>query len=207
MNPQPRRRCSRPRTSHGRSSRSTGSSRTVRCTLLPSAIAALLAIHHGHSHLQPARPCRLLTAKSPLFDAAASHGCLSADVPIAGRRRQPYILAAGLIGILSWAGLSVVSRGEGSAPSQWLVLLTFTVSNLSTALSDVVVDAMVAEKAGGDDGVEDDLQSWCWSCMAVGGIAGSTLGALSLSCKRRTGGPNHVSASRPPFATNLLHAA
>ena len=79
-----------------------------------------------------------------------------------------------MIGIMSWTALSIVSttttttssgHGHGgdssephTPPSQWVVLIAFTVCNLSTALSDVVVDAMVAEKAGGHDAIEDDLQ-------------------------------------------------
>eukprot|EP00041_Stephanoeca_diplocostata_P006232 m.78740 g.78740 ORF g.78740 m.78740 type:complete len:494 (+) comp16249_c0_seq1:286-1767(+) len=142
------------------------------------------------------------------------YGLLSDYVPINGKRRQPYIFASGLLGVVSWICLAYVAMQHAalsaelsvgnmtgdhsnetsdihlnntgtdapvSATLTWLVLASLLIGNLSTAVSDVVVDACVAERASGNDSIEDDLQGWCWNCMAVGGMLGSLVGAVALS--------------------------
>ena len=51
----------------------------------------------------------------------------------------------------------------------WWLVAAMLLSNISTAVADVVVDAMVAERAGASDSVEAGLQEFCWNSMFVGG--------------------------------------
>ena len=47
-------------------------------------------------------------------------------------------------------------------------------------MSDVVADAMVAERAKQHENGAGDIQSLCWACLAVGG----TIGAASSGASR-----------------------
>ena len=144
---------------------------------------------------------RLSAAESALLTSTALipwslkplYGITSDCVPIHGRRRKPYILLAAMLGTASWATLAIqVDEGRAGGGlaivSRRRLLLCMTLGNLSTALSDVVVDAMVAEKSrdlgggggGGSEHSEDALdamlQNGCWTAMAAGGLAASALG-------------------------------
>jgi MFS family permease len=105
-----------------------------------------------------------------------------------------------VVGLLAWVGLSAITARDAQAPpppppgdaeddaaaaaaasSGWLLMMAMLLSNLSTAVSDVVVDAMVAEKSGGSDALEDDLQAFCWNALFVGGALGSAVGAVAMT--------------------------
>ena len=105
--------------------------------------------------------CRLTRAVRP---ALATRRPLS-GVPIGGLRRKPYVTLAGLLGVLAWIGLWHTSRsftpgGDSSETvgtrvgsderSHMALLLLGTAASLSTAVSDVIVDAIVAEKSNAD---------------------------------------------------------
>jgi len=51
-----------------------------------------------------------------------------------------------------------------------VTLLLMMLGNLGIAVSDVIVDAIVVEKARQDDGLMGNLQSYSWSCRAAGAI-------------------------------------
>lgn len=119
------------------------------------------------------------------------YGLVSDARPLWGRRRKPYLIIGALLGAVSWVSLALLSR-HGEDANRHLLLALLVAGNLSTALSDVIVDAMVAEraaaaaKAGGDEcqtGTEgeDALQTLCWGSLSVGGLVGSGLGVLSGS--------------------------
>lgn len=95
----------------------------------------------------------------PLF------GFISDGLPIFGYKRRPYLIAAGLLGALSWVALATwVDTAFGAA-------LAIALSSVSTNLSDVIADSLVAERAR-KESLESagSLQSLCWGSMAFGGI-------------------------------------
>ena len=125
----------------------------------------------------------------PLF------GIMSDCLPLGGRRRKPYVTIAAVLGVCAWTWLANTvadagASGGGQGQGQGLLLLCMFMGNLSTALSDVVVDALVAEKsrdlaaasssgsdaAAGEDALDAMLQNGCWTAMAAGGLAASALG-------------------------------
>ena len=95
-------------------------------------------------------------------------------------------MLAGVVGLAAWLWLAVMSRDGASEASSdggsganddvvvadgvmWWLVAAMLLSNISTAVADVVVDAMVAERAGSSDSVEAGLQEFCWNSMFVGG--------------------------------------
>lgn len=130
------------------------------------------------------------------------YGLLSDFVPLWGKRRQSYVFLSGILGVLACLGLCGLSylattdlaaaeyTFGGAQRFRMAVLAGYFLINLCTALSDVVVDAMVAERTKAkaadnnskdNDSDDEQLQSFCWSCMGLGGIAGSILGGVSFS--------------------------
>ena len=94
----------------------------------------------------------LLVTSSLPWSFKPLYGVISDAFPIFGAHRKPYLLAAAAVGLVSWICLAAVAAthdGDSAAdiPS-WLLLAPMVLSNFSTALSDVIVDAMVAERCG-----------------------------------------------------------
>ncbi|RWR94891.1 Biopterin transport-related protein BT1 [Cinnamomum micranthum f. kanehirae] len=107
------------------------------------------------------------------------YGILSDCIPISGRKRVPYLIIATLFSLFPWLILGV----EASLRSSHLSLtILLTLQNIGSAMSDVVVDAMIAEAVRLDRAAfAGDLQSVSWSAMALGGICGSLLGGYTLN--------------------------
>ncbi|MDJ0743587.1 MAG: folate/biopterin family MFS transporter [Xenococcaceae cyanobacterium MO_167.B27] len=95
----------------------------------------------------------------PLF------GFMSDGLPIFGYRRRPYLILSGLLGAVSWVMLAtVVDRGSTAT----IVIL---MTSLSVAISDVIVDSLVVEKAREESlGQAGSIQSLCWGFSALGGL-------------------------------------
>ncbi|QQE64610.1 folate/biopterin family MFS transporter [Leptolyngbya sp. BL0902] len=105
----------------------------------------------------------------PLF------GFISDGLPIGGYRRRPYLLLSGLLGAAAWLALATVVQ------SGWAAILAITLSSLSVAISDVIVDSLVVERARGESqGEAGTLQSLAWGASAVGGLMTAYLGGLLL---------------------------
>lgn len=105
----------------------------------------------------------------PLF------GFISDGLPIAGYRRRPYLLLSGLLGAAAWLALATVVQ------SGWAAILAITLSSLSVAIGDVIVDSLVVERARGESqGEAGTLQSLAWGASAVGGLMTAYLGGVLL---------------------------
>lgn len=92
-------------------------------------------------------------------------GLLSDSVPIAGYRRRPYLILSGLLGTLSWIALATVVQNA------WTATFALLVTSLSVALSDVIVDSIVVERARKESLLRSgSLQSLTWGVSAVGGL-------------------------------------
>ncbi|XP_062179336.1 probable folate-biopterin transporter 4 isoform X1 [Phragmites australis] len=107
------------------------------------------------------------------------YGILSDCIPIKQRKRIPYLIISSCLSLFPWLilGLSETLRSSSNFLTALLI-----VQNLGSAMTDVVIDAMVAEavRSAGPE-FAGDLQSLSWSSMAVGGIFGSLLGGYALS--------------------------
>ena len=94
------------------------------------------------------------------------YGFLTDGLPIFGYRRKPYLILAGILGSASWASLATVV----DTPTQAVV--ASTIASLGVAMSDVVVDSLVVQRAREDETASSGaLQSLCWTCQSSGGLA------------------------------------
>ncbi len=109
----------------------------------------------------------------PLF------GFMSDGLPIFGYRRRPYLILSGIFGAVAWIGMAIV------VDSGWKATALMLLSSLSVAVSDVIVDSLVVERARNESlSHAGSLQSLCWGSSAVGGLitaylSGSLLEAFS----------------------------
>ncbi|NMF85388.1 folate/biopterin family MFS transporter [Nodosilinea sp. P-1105] len=105
----------------------------------------------------------------PLF------GFVSDGFPILGYRRRPYLMLSGLLGTGAWLALATVVQSREGA------IAAITLSSLSVAVGDVIVDSLVVERARGESlGQAGTLQSLAWGASAVGGVITAYLGGLLL---------------------------
>ncbi|HIK45666.1 MAG TPA: folate/biopterin family MFS transporter [Leptolyngbyaceae cyanobacterium M65_K2018_010] len=105
----------------------------------------------------------------PLF------GLVSDGLPIFGYRRRPYLVLSGLLGAASWWALATVVQ------SSWGAIAAISLSSLSVAIGDVIVDSLVVERARGESlGTAGTLQSLAWGAAAVGGLLTAYLGGVLL---------------------------
>jgi len=134
-------------------------------------------------HLSPAEVAALSGLFIVPWTIKPLYGFFSDTVPLFGYRRKSYLLLAGLVGSASWLALATVVDSVQAA------VFFSLLASASVAVSDVVVDSLVVERARqsaeAGDGTSGGgaLQSLCWSCQAFGGLAsayasGSLLDAL-----------------------------
>jgi folate/biopterin transporter len=92
-------------------------------------------------------------------------GFISDGLPIFGYRRRPYLILSGIVGAIAWIGLATVVNNA------WTAIAAMILSSLSIAISDVIVDSLVVERARTESLSEvGSLQSLCWGATAVGGL-------------------------------------
>ncbi|MEG4021308.1 MULTISPECIES: folate/biopterin family MFS transporter [unclassified Microcoleus] len=92
-------------------------------------------------------------------------GFMSDGLPIFGYRRRPYIVLSGLLGTSAWVGLATIVHTPLAATG------AIALSSLSLAVSDVIADSLVVERAR-KESVTDagSLQSLSWGAAALGGL-------------------------------------
>ncbi|MDJ0773824.1 MAG: folate/biopterin family MFS transporter, partial [Mastigocoleus sp. MO_167.B18] len=102
-------------------------------------------------------------------------GFISDGLPIFGYRRRPYLILSGLLGTLSWISLATVVNNS------WTATIATACSSLSVAVSDVIVDSLVVERARAESQEKaGSLQSLCWGASAVGSLLTAYLSGLLL---------------------------
>ncbi|NJN30283.1 MAG: folate/biopterin family MFS transporter [Synechococcales cyanobacterium RM1_1_8] len=125
--------------------------------LSPAAVAALMGI------------AALPWMVKPLF------GFMSDGLPIAGYHRRSYLVLSGLLGCGAWLALGFWV----STPFQATVAIVL--SSLSVAVSDVIADSIVVERAREEaDQAAGSLQSLTWGVGALGGLLTAYLGGVLL---------------------------
>ena len=92
-------------------------------------------------------------------------GFMSDGLPIFGYRRRPYIVLSGLLGTAAWVGMATIVHTPLVATG------AIALSSLSLAVSDVIADSLVVERAR-KESVTDagSLQSLSWGASALGGL-------------------------------------
>lgn len=102
-------------------------------------------------------------------------GFVSDGLPLFGYRRRSYLLLSGLLGTLSWLALATVIHTAGMA------MLAIGLGSLSVAISDVIADSLVVERARRETQAQvGSLQSLCWGTTALGGLTTAYLSGFLL---------------------------
>ncbi|MCS6814798.1 MAG: folate/biopterin family MFS transporter [Cyanobacteria bacterium] len=92
-------------------------------------------------------------------------GFISDGLPIFGYRRRPYLVLSGLMGMSAWLALATV------VDTAWAATIAIAIGSLSVAISDVIADSLVVERARGESvSSTGSLQSLCWGTSALGGL-------------------------------------
>ncbi|HEY9802719.1 MAG TPA: folate/biopterin family MFS transporter [Leptolyngbyaceae cyanobacterium] len=105
----------------------------------------------------------------PLF------GFISDGLPIFGYRRRPYLVLSGILGAISWVSLATIVH------TSWAAALAIALGSLSVAVSDVIVDSLVVERARAESVAHvGSLQSLCWGASAFGGLITAYFSGLLL---------------------------
>ncbi|WP_414754465.1 folate/biopterin family MFS transporter [Anabaena sp. CCY 9910] len=105
----------------------------------------------------------------PLF------GFVSDGLPIFGYRRRPYLVLSGILGAISWISLATIVH------TSWAATVAIALGSLSVAVSDVIVDSLVVERAR-EESVSHvgSLQALCWGASAFGGLITAYFSGLLL---------------------------
>ena len=102
-------------------------------------------------------------------------GFISDGLPIFGYRRRPYLILSGILGTASWMSLATIVH------TSWAATLAIALGSLSVAMSDVIVDSLVVERARGESQAKaGSLQSLCWGASAIGGLITAYFSGLLL---------------------------
>jgi hypothetical protein len=126
-------------------------------------------------HLGPAEVSALMGVVSIPWMVKPIYGFVSDGLPILGYRRRPYLILSGFLGVTSWITLATV------VDQAWSATLAIALGSLSVALSDVIVDSIVVERARGESvGTAGSLQSLCWGSAALGGLITAYFSGLLL---------------------------
>src|SRR6476659_2381146 len=68
-------------------------------------------------------------------------GFISDGLPIFGYRRRPYLVLSGILGAASWVSLATIVH------TSWGAAIAIVFGSLAIAVSDVIVDSLVVERA------------------------------------------------------------
>lgn len=103
------------------------------------------------------------------------YGFISDGVPLFGYRRRPYLILSGILGAISWVSLATVVHNS------WQATAAIALGSLSVAVSDVIADSLVVERARAESQADaGSLQSLCWGASAVGGLITAYFSGLLL---------------------------
>ncbi|MGF1539800.1 MAG: folate/biopterin family MFS transporter [Pleurocapsa sp.] len=125
--------------------------------------------------LSPAQVAALMGIASIPWVIKPLFGFISDGLPLFGYRRRPYLILSGLLGTISWLALATLVNNAWTATA--VILLT----SLSVAISDVIVDSLIVERARKESIAKSgSLQSLSWGCSALGGLITAYLGGVLL---------------------------
>ncbi|MTJ50697.1 folate/biopterin family MFS transporter [Dolichospermum sp. UHCC 0259] len=103
------------------------------------------------------------------------YGFISDSLPLFGYHRKPYIVISGILGCAAWLCLGTVVHTSTTAT------MMIVLSSLSVAISDVIVDSIVVERARNESEAKiGSLQSLCWGSSAIGALCTAYFSGLLL---------------------------
>lgn len=106
----------------------------------------------------------------PLF------GLVSDSFPLLGYRRRSYLVLSGVMGSAAWILLATV------VDRPWQATLAILLTSLSVAVSDVIADSLIVERARRESlGRSGALQSLSWGSSALGGLLTAYLSGWLLA--------------------------
>jgi folate/biopterin transporter len=115
--------------------------------------------------LSPAQVSALLGIVALPWIIKPIFGFISDGLPIFGYRRRPYLILSGLLGAISWVSLATIVH------TSWAATSAIALGSLSVAVSDVIVDSLVVERARVESQADaGSLQSLCWGASSLGGL-------------------------------------
>lgn len=100
-------------------------------------------------------------------------GLLTDVVPILGYRRRPYFIISGLIGICALLFLSIHKTLH-----IFFAVLSLTISSAAVAITDVTVDACVAQNSNTHPSLASDMQTLCSMSSSIGSLVGFSLSGI-----------------------------
>ncbi|GAX83178.1 hypothetical protein CEUSTIGMA_g10604.t1 [Chlamydomonas eustigma] len=116
--------------------------------------------------LQPAQASLVLGVAEIPWVIKPLYGFISDSIPLWGYHRRSYLLVAGVVGTCAWSALALWVSSTGGT------LTAMLLTGMSTAFSDVVIDAIVVELSrGAPQATAGSLQSLCWASKSVGVIS------------------------------------
>lgn len=125
--------------------------------------------------LSPAQVSALMGVAAIPWMVKPLFGFISDGLPILGYRRRPYIILSGFLGTATWLCL-----GTFVHTALWATV-AIALSSLSVAISDVIADSIIVERARGEHSDRaGSLQSLSWGVSAVGGLISAYLGGFLL---------------------------
>ncbi|MEM6869238.1 MAG: folate/biopterin family MFS transporter, partial [Cyanobacteria bacterium P01_C01_bin.121] len=125
--------------------------------------------------LSPAEVSALMGIAALPWTIKPVFGFLSDGLPIFRYRRRPYLILSGILGAIAWLSLATVVN------TALLATIAILMTSLSVAISDVIVDSLVVERAREEgQGNAGTLQSLAWGSSAIGGLITAYLGGLLL---------------------------
>ncbi|GAB4473740.1 MAG: folate/biopterin family MFS transporter [Elainellaceae cyanobacterium] len=125
--------------------------------------------------LSPAQVSALLGVAAIPWMIKPLFGFMSDGLPIFGYRRRPYLLLSGVLGAIAWVAMATVVH------TAWAATLAIALSSLAIAVSDVIVDSLVVERARLESSqTSGSLQSICWGASALGGLITAYLSGFLL---------------------------
>ena len=125
--------------------------------------------------LTPAQVAALTGISSIPWIIKPLFGFLSDGLPIFGYRRRPYLILSGFLGTISWLALATL------VDTAWAATIAILMTSLSVAISDVIVDSLIVERAREESlSQSGSLQSLSWGCSALGGLITAYFSGLLL---------------------------
>ena len=115
--------------------------------------------------LSPAQVSALMGVAAIPWITKPIIGFFSDGKPLFNYRRRSYLILSGILGAIAWLSLATI------VDTVWGATIAILGTSLSVAMSDVIVDSVVVERAKSESLAKaGSLQSLTWGCSALGGL-------------------------------------
>lgn len=122
----------------------------------------------NYYELSPSRTSQYTALISLPWSPKIAYGFITDTFPIFGSRKRNYII---LMGFLQGVALGICWF---DIPNEVLFVSLLVLTALTGAIMDVVVDGlMVVQQRRDPNSGSEDLQTYCWAMVGLGGIIGS----------------------------------